>query len=180
MADKESRRNFIKTSLKYLAGLSTGLLFGIKGIFEPLEIKAASGIDVAARCVPCAPCNPTCAPCNPTCAPCNPTCAPCNPTCAPCNPTCYPCSPNCSPTCSPLCAPYCNPTCPPGGACSMIQVDVPLIEIQRALKAKGYYQGPITGVWNKETWAAIVEFKRAQGLKPDGVVTAATWDLLKQ
>ena len=172
MPSKESRRSFIKTSLKYLAGLYTGLLFSIKGFFEPPEIKAASGIDVARRCAPCAPCNPTCAPCNPT-------CAPCNPSCSPCNPTCYPCSPNCSPTCSPSCAPYCNPTCPPGGACSMIQVNVPLIEIQRALKAKGYYTGPIDGVWNRETWAAIIEFKRAKGLKPDGIVTAATWELLK-
>ena len=200
MPNKESRRNFIKTSLKFLAGLYTGLLFSIKGIFEPPEIKAASGIDVARRCAPCAPCNPACAPCNPTCAPCNPTCSPCNPSCAPCNPTCapcnptcspcnptcapctpgcYPCSPNCSPTCSPSCSPYCNPTCPPGGACSMIQVNVPLIEIQRALKAKGYYTGPIDGVWNRETWAAIIEFKRAKGLKPDGIVTAATWELLK-
>jgi len=62
----------------------------------------------------------------------------------------------------------------------MIQVNVPLIEIQRALKAKGYYNGPVDGVWNRETWGAIVEFKRANGLKPDGVVTPATWDLLKQ
>jgi N-acetylmuramoyl-L-alanine amidase len=62
----------------------------------------------------------------------------------------------------------------------MIQVDVPLIEIQRALKAKGYYTGPVDGVWNRETWAAIVEFKRAHGLVPDGVVTTATWALLRQ
>jgi hypothetical protein len=201
MADKASRRNFITTSLKYLAGLYAGLLFSVKGLFEPPEIKAASGTDVAAHCAPCAPCTPSCtptcsptcsprcapgtpgcAPCNPTCAPCTPTCSPCTPSCAPCSPTasCYPCSPNCSPTCSPSCAPYCNPTCPPSGACSMIQVDVPLIEIQRALKRKGYYHGPVDGVWNKETWAAIIEFKRANELKPDGIVTPATWDLLKK
>lgn len=62
----------------------------------------------------------------------------------------------------------------------MIQVDVPLIEIQRTLTTKGYYNGPVNGVWNKETWGAIVEFKRANGLQPNGVVTPATWDLLKQ
>ncbi|RLB07381.1 MAG: hypothetical protein DRG50_03035 [Deltaproteobacteria bacterium] len=47
------------------------------------------------------------------------------------------------------------------------------------MKAKGYYDGPVNGVWNKETWAAIVEFKRQHGLKPDGVVDVATWELLK-
>jgi peptidoglycan hydrolase-like protein with peptidoglycan-binding domain len=52
-------------------------------------------------------------------------------------------------------------------------LDVPLIDVQQALKAKGYYTGPVDGVWNRETWAAIVEFKRANGLKPDGVVTVA-------
>lgn len=62
----------------------------------------------------------------------------------------------------------------------MIQVNVPLIDVQRALAAKGYYNGPVDGAWNRETWAAIVEFKRANGLKPDGVVTPATWELLKQ
>jgi N-acetylmuramoyl-L-alanine amidase len=62
----------------------------------------------------------------------------------------------------------------------MIEVDVPLIKIQRALKRKGYYNGPVDGVWNKETWTAIIEFKRANGLKPDGIVTPATWDLLRK
>ncbi|MBN1254386.1 MAG: peptidoglycan-binding protein [Deltaproteobacteria bacterium] len=171
MARKESRRGFIKNSLKYLAGLYMGLLFGIKGIFDPPEIKAANGTDVAWRCSPRHLCAPACSPtCTPT----------CTPSCTPsCSPTCYPCAPNCSPTCSPSCAPYCNPTCPPAGACSMIEVDVPLIDIQRALKVKGYYNGPVDGVWNKETWIAIIEFKRANGLQPNGVVTPATWDLLK-
>ena len=186
-AGKTSRRSFITTSLKYFAGLYAGLLFSVKGLFEPPEIKAASGNDMLARCVPCVPCTPSCTPtcgprCNPSCAPCNPTCSPCNPSCAPCSPTasCYPCAPNCGPTCSPSCAPYCNPTCPPSGACSMIEVDVPLIKIQHALKRKGYYNGPVDGVWNKETWAAIIEFKRANGLKPDGIVTPATWELLRK
>ena len=182
MAHNESRRGFIKTSLKYLAGLYTGLLFGIKGIFDPPEINAANGTDVAWRCTPRRLCTPACSPtCSPRCTPsCSPTCSPCSPKCTPsCTPTCYPCSPNCSPTCSPSCAPYCTPTCPPSGACSMIEVDVPLIEIQSALATKGYYNGPVDGVWNKETWIAIIEFKRAHGLQPNGVVTPATWDLLK-
>jgi hypothetical protein len=176
MAHKESRRGFIKTSVKYLAGLYTGLLFGIKGIFDPPEISAANGTDVAWRCTPRR--LPTRSPrCTPSCSP---TCSPCSPQCTPsCSPTCYPCSPNCSPACSPSCAPYCTPTCPPSGACSMIQVDVPLIDIQRALQVKGYYNGPVDGVWNKETWVAIIEFKQANGLQPNGVVTPATWDLLK-
>ena len=62
----------------------------------------------------------------------------------------------------------------------MIQIDIPLIDIQRALKRKGYYHGLVNGVWNRATWIAIVEFKRDHGLKPDGVVDAATWSLLKE
>ena len=56
---------------------------------------------------------------------------------------------------------------------------MPLIEIQKALKARGYYNGPVDGIWNRETWAAIVEFKRERGLNPDGIVDAATWELLR-
>jgi peptidoglycan hydrolase-like protein with peptidoglycan-binding domain len=38
----------------------------------------------------------------------------------------------------------------------------------------------VDSVWNKETWVAIIEFKRANGLKTDGIVTPATWDLLRK
>ena len=61
----------------------------------------------------------------------------------------------------------------------MIKVDIPLIDIQRALKARGYYDEPISGAWNQKTWAAIIQFKRDNGLEPNGVVTAATWELLR-
>lgn len=61
----------------------------------------------------------------------------------------------------------------------MIKVDVPLIDIQRSLKARWYYDGPEGRVWNRETWAAIAEFKRERGLNPDRIVDAATWDLLR-
>jgi murein L,D-transpeptidase YcbB/YkuD len=36
----------------------------------------------------------------------------------------------------------------------------------------------VDGNWNQETWAAIVEFQRANGLKPDGVIDATTWSIL--
>jgi peptidoglycan hydrolase-like protein with peptidoglycan-binding domain len=60
----------------------------------------------------------------------------------------------------------------------MIIVNIPLIEVQRHLQRKGYYSGLVDGNWNQETWAAIVEFKRANGLKPDGVVDATAWSIL--
>lgn len=68
MEPKESRRGFIKTSLRCMFGLYIGLLFGIRGSFEPPEIRAVSGIDVAGRGVPCLPPDPTCAPGDPACA----------------------------------------------------------------------------------------------------------------
>jgi len=133
-------------------------------------------------CAPCLPCPPSCAPCYPTCAPCHPTCnphcAPCAPTCAPPGVACFPCAPYCGPTCSPYCSPYCHPTCPPSGTCVMITVSVQLIEVQRHLQRKGYYNGPIDGNWNPDTWGAIVEFKRANGLRPDGIIDATTWSVL--
>jgi peptidoglycan hydrolase-like protein with peptidoglycan-binding domain len=46
--------------------------------------------------------------------------------------------------------------------------------LKRHLQRKGYYNGPVDGNWNQETWAAIVKFKRANGLKPDGVIDATT------
>ena len=69
METQKSRRSFIKTSLRCVVGLYTGLLFGIRGFFEPPEIRDPSGIDVGGRGVPCRPRDPTCAPGDPACAP---------------------------------------------------------------------------------------------------------------
>lgn len=204
MKESESRRGFIKKVGVFLLGIGSFALYGFRKVTNAPEIKLAMEEEkVAARhpvkpvpcapcaptpgrvrlgCAPCLPCPPSCSPCFPTCAPCSPTCnphcAPCAPTCAPPGVACYPCAPYCGPTCSPYCSPYCGPTCPPSGACAMIIVNIPLIEIQKHLQRKGYYTGPIDGNWNQETWAAIVEFKRANGLKPDGVVDATTWSIL--
>jgi murein L,D-transpeptidase YcbB/YkuD len=51
-------------------------------------------------------------------------------------------------------------------------------EIQRALKAAGFYQGSVDGKIGPQTKAAIREFQRAHGLVDDGVVGARTWEKL--
>ncbi len=54
------------------------------------------------------------------------------------------------------------------------------IEIQTALKNAGFYTGNIDGKIGPKTKAAIEEFQKANGLKPDGRVGPKTWVLLSK
>ena len=53
------------------------------------------------------------------------------------------------------------------------------LDIQKALKEAGYYQGTVDGVVGPKTRAAIRSFQEAKGLKVDGVCGPHTWDVLK-
>lgn len=49
---------------------------------------------------------------------------------------------------------------------------------QRKLKAWGYYNGAVDGVYGRRTYAAITLFQRRNGLRVDGVVGPRTWAAL--
>ncbi|MBI3319144.1 MAG: peptidoglycan-binding protein [Candidatus Omnitrophica bacterium] len=51
-------------------------------------------------------------------------------------------------------------------------------EIQQALKAAGFYQGPVDGKLGPQTREAIRSFQQVHGLKMDGVVGRQTWEKL--
>ena len=51
-------------------------------------------------------------------------------------------------------------------------------EVQRRLKAWGYYNGNADGVFGAGTKAAVVAFQKKNGLKADGVVGASTYKAL--
>lgn len=51
-------------------------------------------------------------------------------------------------------------------------------KIQMALKKAGFYKGPINEIIGKDTEKAVIEFQKANGLKPDGIVGAKTWSKL--
>ncbi|MDD5422305.1 MAG: peptidoglycan-binding domain-containing protein [Candidatus Omnitrophica bacterium] len=53
-------------------------------------------------------------------------------------------------------------------------------DIQRALKAAGYYTGAIDGKIGPRTKKAIESFQKAQGLKVDGRVGPKTWAELER
>ena len=46
--------------------------------------------------------------------------------------------------------------------------------LQQQLQEAGFYNGPITGYFGELTQEALIEFQRANGLTPDGVVGEAT------
>ena len=48
-----------------------------------------------------------------------------------------------------------------------------VMEAQRLLAAQGHYQGPIDGVYGKETEAAVKSFETARGLPATGALTPA-------
>ncbi|MBI4343715.1 MAG: peptidoglycan-binding protein [Candidatus Omnitrophica bacterium] len=48
-------------------------------------------------------------------------------------------------------------------------------DVQRALKAAGFYQGALDGKRGPATQQAIQEFQRMNGLKVDGKVGPQTW-----
>lgn len=51
-------------------------------------------------------------------------------------------------------------------------------QVQQRLSQWGYYNGPVDGVYGYETFRAVQNFQRRNGLAPDGVVGKATRDAL--
>ena len=49
------------------------------------------------------------------------------------------------------------------------------MDIQRALKAANFYNGPVDGKIGPKTKRAIEAFQKEKGLKPDGKVGPKTW-----
>ena len=47
-------------------------------------------------------------------------------------------------------------------------------EIQKVLKAKGYYKGNVDGIFGTKTKNAVIAFQRDNGLSQDGIVGKAT------
>jgi peptidoglycan hydrolase-like protein with peptidoglycan-binding domain len=45
-------------------------------------------------------------------------------------------------------------------------------EIQQALTDRGYYDGPLNGVWNQECVQALKKFQQDEKLSPDGKLGA--------
>lgn len=54
------------------------------------------------------------------------------------------------------------------------------LEIQKALKRAGFYNGPVDGKIGTQTRDAIKAFQKAKGLKIDGVVGRSTWAVLNK
>jgi peptidoglycan hydrolase-like protein with peptidoglycan-binding domain len=53
-------------------------------------------------------------------------------------------------------------------------------EVQQALKAAGFYAGPVDGKIGPKTKKAIEEFQKSRGLKADGKVGPRTWAELEK
>lgn len=50
--------------------------------------------------------------------------------------------------------------------------------LQERLSQWGYYNGPLDGYYGYETYRAVRDFQRNNGLNPDGIVGSATMDAL--
>lgn len=57
--------------------------------------------------------------------------------------------------------------------------ELPALEIQRALKNAGYYQGALDGKIGSGTRQALMAFQKDNGLTPDGICGRNTWSKLK-
>jgi len=53
-----------------------------------------------------------------------------------------------------------------------------VIKAQIRLKNWGYYDGIVDGIYKGETWSAVREFQRKNGLKVDGIIGSNTWAAL--
>ena len=62
----------------------------------------------------------------------------------------------------------------------VIRLDVDHRDVQRALKAAGYYDGAIDGKAGSGTKAAILKFQKDKGLNADGLLGRQTWAELQQ
>ena len=58
--------------------------------------------------------------------------------------------------------------------------EIPIKQVQIALKKAGFYKGDIDGKQGPRTKEAIRVFQKAQGLKVDGVAGKATWQALSR
>lgn len=58
--------------------------------------------------------------------------------------------------------------------------EIPIKQVQLALKKAGFYKGDIDGKKGPRTKEAIRAFQKARGLKVDGVVGKATWQALSR
>lgn len=54
----------------------------------------------------------------------------------------------------------------------------PVIKLQQALKAKGYYAGTVDGKYGESTYNAVLSFQKKYGLSQDGFAGAATQRVL--
>ncbi|MBF0484741.1 MAG: peptidoglycan-binding protein [Candidatus Omnitrophica bacterium] len=61
----------------------------------------------------------------------------------------------------------------------ILHVEVDPKDVQRALKAAGYYDGAIDGKLGKGTQKAIKSFQKDYGLTIDGVIGKKTWMEMK-
>jgi peptidoglycan hydrolase-like protein with peptidoglycan-binding domain len=62
---------------------------------------------------------------------------------------------------------------------NIIKVAATGMEVQKALKNAGVYDGKIDGKVGPRTKSAVVEFQRQHSLKADGVIGQKTWNVLK-
>jgi len=58
--------------------------------------------------------------------------------------------------------------------------EIPIKQVQLALKKAGFYKGDIDGKQGPKTKEAIRAFQKARGLKVDGVVGKTTWQVLNK
>ena len=63
---------------------------------------------------------------------------------------------------------------------SEVPQEIPIKQVQLALKKAGFYKGDIDGKQGPRTKGAIRAFQKARGLKVDGVVGKATWQALSR
>lgn len=57
--------------------------------------------------------------------------------------------------------------------------DIDVTTLQKLLKAKGYFDEPVTGTFGMTTKSAVMNFQRAKGIRVDGIVGPETWAALK-
>ncbi|HWI63802.1 MAG TPA: peptidoglycan-binding domain-containing protein, partial [Symbiobacteriaceae bacterium] len=55
-----------------------------------------------------------------------------------------------------------------------------VLDVQRSLRSRGFYQGTLDGVYGRGTFDAVVAFQARRNLTPDGTVGPATWNALTQ
>jgi N-acetylmuramoyl-L-alanine amidase len=53
-----------------------------------------------------------------------------------------------------------------------------VVRVQQKLSQWGYYTGPLDGYYAYETYRAVQDFQRNNGISPDGVVDRGTWENL--